>query len=99
MNKYLEALKTVEKSCISVAMEFNFGELFEEDEKALSTLQELVDKATPKKPEYLNYGGYKLGNYHCPNCNSIIIIDNRNYKLPKHCGECDQLLDWSDEDD
>ena len=67
--------------------------------KHCDTLQELVDKATPKKPEYLNYGGYKLGNYHCPNCNSIIIIDNRNSKLPKHCDECDQLLDWSDEDD
>ena len=91
MNKYQEALDNVDKCRVNKTLNINI--------KDILILQELVDKATPKKPEYLNYGGYKIGNYHCPNCNSIIVIDNRNYKLPKYCDECGQAFDWSDEDD
>lgn len=89
MDKYQEALKKVEKSCISDAMEFNYGKLLEEVEKALSLLQELVNKATPKKPYFLNYGGYKIGNWKCPSCDLIITKDN-------YCKCCGQALDWSE---
>lgn len=92
MNKYQEALKKVEKSCISVAMEFNFGELFEEDEKALSTLQELVDKATPKKPIKSNNPLFDYMVF-CPACNKSMSF--KNY----YCGSCGQAVDWSDKDD
>ena len=95
MSKYQEALKTVKKSCISAAMEFNFGELFEEEEKALSTLQELIDKATPKK--LVRYDFSK--EWHCPNCGS----GNGEYEgtvgTHNYCHFCGQALDWSDEDD
>ena len=96
MYKHQEALKTVEKSCISIAMEFNFGELFEEDEKALSTLQELVDKATPKKTIKENYedNRYNMYKHYCPTCKYVWVCD-----VPNYCSECGQALDWSDEDD
>jgi hypothetical protein len=92
MNKYQEALKTIEKSCISVAMEFNFGKLFEEDEKALSNLQELVDKATPKKLIYSNDPLFAYMVF-CPVCSKSIPFTN------SYCGHCGQKLDWSDEYD
>ena len=100
MNKYQEALERAKICGDNDCCDCKFNEICINDKKGwYGTLKELVNKAIPKKPKYLNYGGYKLGNYHCPNCNSIIIIDNRNSKLPKHCDKCDQLLDWSDEDE
>ena len=99
MDKYQEALDYVEK-CGRCEEDENCKKCVVKNEcsfpTAINKLQELVDKAKPKKPTYLNYGGYKIGNYHCPNCNSIIITNNRNATLPKHCDECDQLLDWSE---
>lgn len=87
MNKYQEALDKIK----------NMGDkdLFNEFHiEWVNTLQKLVDKETSKKPSFLNYGGYKLGNWHCPNCDSIIILDSRKPKPPKRCEECNQLLDW-----
>lgn len=85
LNRYQEALKTVKKSCISVAMEFNLGKLFEEDEKALSTLQELVDKATPKKPKYELNEHCHIDEL-CPVCNrTVASYDN-------YCGKCGQRI-------
>ena len=55
--------------------------------------QELVDKATPKKVSYLNYGGYKIGNHHCPICDSIV---NKRYN---YCPNCGQKVDWSNENE
>lgn len=93
MNKYQKALNNIRFYCGNANCdEYLNPKVFEE----LNIIQELVDKETPKKPSFLNYGGYKLGNWHCPNCNSIIILDSRKPKQPKRCEECDQLLDWSD---
>ena len=96
MNKNQEALNRVNKA-ITIALACQGIDLKEDNETvlALITLQELVDKSTLKKPNFLNYGGYKIGNWHCPNCDSIIILDSRKPKPPKRCEECDQLLDWS----
>lgn len=69
-------------------------------------LQELVDKATPKKPvrvccepeeEWDNEEEF----YNCPNCGEPLPY-NFDYDYPiknKCCLECQQVLDWSDEDD
>ena len=92
MNKYQEALDNLYRRSTDTHFYIPMGE----DKLWKNTLQELIDKATPKKPSFLNYGGYKLGNWHCPNCDSIIILDSRKPKPPKRCEECDQLLDWSD---
>lgn len=107
MNKYQESLNLIiknschkkitckecdfEKYCNSIAKE------------KFDNLQELVDKATPKKPlpnKKIEKGKYITWN--CPNCNKYIssgyyypplrMAYNHNY-----CGECGQKLDWSDE--
>lgn len=69
-------------------------------------LQELVDKATPKKPvrvccEPEEEWDNEEELYNCPNCGEPLPY-NFDYDYPiknKCCLECQQVLDWSDEDD
>lgn len=62
-------------------------------EEKLIRLEELEKKETPIKPSYLNYSGYKIGNHHCPNCDSII---NKQYN---YCPNCGQKLNWEVKDE
>ena len=73
MNKYQEALNRIAKYC---------------GEDDLKTLQELVDRATPKK--VVDKHPFKSFGW-CPNCNCS--INRRNY--PKFCG-CGHAIDWSE---
>lgn len=96
MNKYQEALNELsypleDSSCGGCKC----GESDCSCEKriAVETLQELVDKATPKKPikdepSRIRY----IPTYVCPSCGQRFsgMISNFCY----HCG---QKLDWSDE--
>ena len=54
----------------------------------IDLLQELVDKATPKKVVV----NLKLRNwvYRCPSCNGSVEHE--------YCGRCSQALDWSEND-
>ena len=59
-------------------------------------LQELVDRATPKKPEWaiINYttaNPYGRLNF-CPTCKSVLV--NKN----KPCHECSQAIDWIEDE-
>lgn len=92
MNKYIEALDFAKKHLDS-----------KHDLERVRVLQELVDKATPKKPlpnKKIEKGKYITWN--CPNCNKYI---SSGYYYPplrmaynhKYCCECGQKLDWSDE--
>lgn len=101
MNKYQDALNKIVKSCCSNCIDENgcsscdIEKICNATAKSwVNTLQELVDKETPNKPSYLNYGGYKIGNWHCPKCDNIV---DKNYGYCKHCGQ--KLEDWSDEDE
>ena len=79
--------------------------LYESYKEEFDLLQELVDKATPKKvdkntkgifPNNDTYLSYHT-TYACPNCNCKLHLDwheKRNY-----CPECGQKLDWSDNDE
>ena len=60
----------------------------------LKLLQELVDKETPMKPEWL--GGAMTGEPkpYCPKCSYCV---NDTYLNKYRCRECNQKLDWSDE--
>ena len=65
----------------------------------LKTLQELIDKATPKKviTDRTIYGiPCDKVQYICPNCNQIMLrpICITAHK-PKYCYKCGQALDWS----
>ena len=76
MNKYQEALSNYFKA------KQNFdNEMY----KSMELLEELVDRATPIKPE--GFGGF--GYDKCPVCNARVT---NNY-----CSHCGQKLDWSDE--
>ena len=54
-------------------------------------VQELVDKATPKKPEW---GRTELG---CGNCDSTRIIEIITGRKNKFCPDCGVEIDWNEE--
>lgn len=54
-------------------------------------LQELVDKATPKKIEIWN------GIYSCPNCKKLFFPITSIGLPKKFCDDCGHAIDWSDE--
>ena len=61
----------------------------------LEMLQELVNKETPKKPDYEG-DGYSDGElvydtWICPNCGNSYEVDYEEYERCPHCG---QMIDW-----
>ena len=79
MNKYEEALEWLMAGNDSCGTEWDL-------------LQELVDKATPKKPDkYVllerDYLGFPTQGY-CKTCGTSLLVKN-NY-----CGRCGQAIDW-----
>ena len=57
----------------------------------MKTIEELVDKETPMKPNY-HY------DHSCGKCGSQRIKDFNDFVNEKYCSNCGQKLDWSDED-
>lgn len=67
---------------------------FKELTKALVILNELAEKATPKKPIKHDKPDPKYGTiYSCPNCNLIFLGLHGEY-----CFHCGQRIDWSEEE-
>ena len=103
MNKYQEAKSNIINTLTRQVGYKAYKNLYEKD---LETLQELVDKATPKKVEKRLTNGepIKIGNvtfriakvWYCPNCDNWISPSTSvNY-----CGHCGQKLDyWSEYDE
>ena len=89
MNKYQEQLNQIIKEY------YQLGDIIHDlykyadypDNIKCDLLQELVDKATPKKP-------YK--SYYCPNCKKDFLKSLNGYE--DYCGGCGQKLDWSEND-
>lgn len=59
-------------------------------------LQNLIDKATPKKPilegdGYDDKGNINYDTWYCPNCGAEYEIDYHDYK---YCPECGQAILW-----
>ena len=78
MNKYQEELDTLTKSAVFTS----------------EILQELVDRATPKKAikdeiQDIRY----ITKYICPKCGGKITG-----RVSDYCYHCGQALDWSDEE-
>lgn len=90
MSKYQKALENIGMTVIDslsngydspkYVKDFCYGDY--------NILQELVDKATPKKHGVKQRKGYRM--YICRSCGGIVYKDN-------YCGHCGQALDWSDE--
>lgn len=53
------------------------------------TIISALEKQIPKKPYLLNYGGYEVENWHCPNGHIV-------YQRDAFCKHCGQALDWSE---
>lgn len=72
--------------------------------EAVNMAIEALEKQTPKKPKFVTkkevydpdrpFATIDVTTMICPCCNSKIMFR----KTIKHCLECGQLLDWSDEE-
>lgn len=96
-NKYQEALDIISSRCVETS---------DNDEKQMDLLQELVDKATPKKLKNIEGFVYNIKtgkkvietpfiNKGCPSCDNLL----RTYlfqEIPNYCPNCGQHIDRSD---
>ena len=93
MNKYQEAIDKLRSLLGKIAFLFGYKEdkLPLETSEELNKLQELVDKATPKKPKVISkpYGHLIFEEYHCPVCNAQM---GRNNCCSNN--DCRQAIDW-----
>ena len=91
MNKYQEALSNI-RYYYAQSQKYKKLQKYNAT-RQLETLQELVDKATPKKPK--NWKAERRLNgaveFNCPVCNRI-YNERVNF-----CSSCGQALDWSEE--
>jgi hypothetical protein len=94
MNKYQKAFWNIIQS-------INDNRPTDDCGQDLNIIQELVDKATPKKIAYVKI----FGNYvsTCPTCTCGVFskddVGNPIMYKAKCCANCGQELDWSDFDD
>lgn len=111
MNKYQKAIKTLKeekelKFLIYKGQEFDdeAPTMFDFYHHEMFILDELVEKATPKKPiDCTKYGKYSKGFFEghnetlrdlrCPNCKKKVRLVHKY----KYCAKCGQALDWGDE--
>ena len=116
ISKYQEALDYINGEAIQEITNSYFrkhktldGISFEEFDKNLTKIQELVDKATPKKPLNIYYGLSEQQGI-CPNCNKkniekimeLAYCEENNLEYFKqvklsNCNRCGQALSWEEE--
>lgn len=102
---YQEALTNLKTYIVDYDDEF--GEdvyLYESYKEEFDLLQELVDKATPKKPVIRGLSVDTHTAIHtCPVCDKELIMTNNEIVIYKtktnYCDNCGQKLDWSDNDE
>lgn len=100
MNRYVKALNFI-KGTLSAFHQRTNSEVPKKETEWLNTLQELTEKATPKKP-IKDGSGYLTCDkvqYICPRCNQIMVrvICIKSHK-PNYCYKCGGALDWSEEE-
>ena len=97
MSKYEEALSSILFTMHYRVKPKKLG--YCEDEN-FKILQELVDKATPKKVKNIEnhylFETYELDHTsgNCPNCNKGVSCDE--YYQIEFCPDCGQKLDWNE---
>ena len=99
MNKYQKALENFNNCVIRKENDYPINslgwEITKKQKDSYSLLQELVDKATPKKPIYkkpsITFFIPNIKLPHCPECNTTVT-----YTLGCENNECRQAIDWSD---
>ena len=86
MNKYQDSLDNFIKA-LNLFTDFKSIHDWE------TTLQELVDKATPKKPDITVHNGF------CPNCHQAFGLERTKEAMIRprwfsFCPYCGQAIDW-----
>lgn len=69
------------------------GDADTEYANAIDIAIKCIEKQIPKKPTL--GGTYKINEWECPNCKSYFAELNDR---PRHCAECGQRIDWSDDE-
>ena len=95
MSKYTEALSSIYFTMHNRVKPKTLGHC---EDKNLEVLEEIVNKATPKKPEITIYNGF------CPNCHQAFGFERTRQAMLRpywlsFCPVCGQALDWSEDDE
>lgn len=90
MNKYQEALEFLRSEDVTAWGNDKLEILYFH----LDNIEELVEKATPKKAIKSDVQNIRyITKYECPNCGG-----NFTGQLLDYCYHCGQAIDWSDEE-
>ena len=97
MNKYQEALNRILDDDYDFPHDFYGEDKATTKERDADIMQELVDRATPKRP--VTKGGYT--DFKCPVCGRRVRSGKGSSSRQKDnvCQRCFQVLDWSDENE
>lgn len=95
MNKYTEALTSIYFTMHNRVKPKTLGHC---EDKNLEVLEELAERATPKKPEITIYNGF------CPNCHQAFGFERTRQAMLRpywfsFCPCCGQALDWGASDE
>lgn len=96
-----EAIKHCDDVISNLKQKGNCNECLKQHEqlkKWLISYKELLDKETPKKPDYEGDGYDEKGEiiydtWICPNCGKRYEVDYDDYD---YCPNCGQKIDWSE---
>lgn len=95
MSEYTEAISSIYFTMHNRVKPKTLGHC---EDKNLELLEELVERATPKKPEITIYNGF------CPNCHQAFGFERTRQAMLRpywlsFCPVCGQALDWSEDDE
>lgn len=95
MSKYTEALSSIYFTMHNRVKPKTLGHC---EDRNLEVLEELVERATPKKPDV------NINNGYCPNCHQAFGLERTRQAMIRpywlsYCPCCGQALDWSKDDE
>ena len=93
MSKYTEAISSIYFTMHNRVKPKTLGHC---EDKNLEVLEELAERATPKKPDV------NINNGYCPNCHQAFGLERTRQAMLRpywlsFCPCCGQALDWSEE--
>lgn len=102
MNKYKEAINCITSTFLYEEPEHFRKKYKDENLGYCKTLEELVKKATPKKPiaeAMPDFTADMASQLVCPRCKQPIVnVWSQQEYQPRYCHYCGQELDWGKED-
>lgn len=92
MSKYTEAISSIYFTMHNRVKPKTLGHC---EDKNLEVLEELAERATPKKPDV------NINNGYCPNCHQAFGLERTKEAMIRprwfsFCPYCGQALDWSE---